>query len=1030
MWGLNNMQDLKYLIQRAYKKLKSSIYFDKTQLIQRNRIVQFESENFDNLDSCLENISIALQDAEKWNEIEVNIINSINLLKFPKKLKAQDKNNNTVITNCENDNVHIEEFQYFIDMSVEGQIIGVLWLLLIGIYLNDEIYPHSYGNKLRKKLTGEKMNHTTFSPYLFEPYFEQYESWRDTALNYAKKSLEKEQDVIILTLDFERFYYSVDLREDDFVNFYNQYLDAGNEKDEVVERINDLVFKVICKYSSLVNTNDNKLSLNRNILPIGFFPSNVLANWCLKKFDDALINGWNPVYYGRYVDDIIIIDKVEKNSKIYNLAQKGELDKDEVVKYYLTNCNTWDKQPCDCKGKENFALLEANKNGKLYSINNRYCFSKDTKIKVQNSKVKVFYFESKHTDALLTCFRTKITESKSEFRFLPEDEAVFQHDDYSEIYSLKESDTLNKFRGVEGISIDKFALSKFLGKYLRIGGLISDKTETRFRKDIEKIFTESILIDNYISWEKIIEILVVNEQFDAIIKLFVKILSALKQLEFPEYNINSFSLVECLLMVLHSAMSKAFSLNWGNKVRKCINDIIKILHESGYVTVSSFNFTYESILEQRQNYCLTRMTDKYIMPVLIDAYIKDDNLDLSDETELNLTKLDNAITGLQDLLISNYKYYPYMVTAFDISMYLTISELSQGGDLSNLMNRINLEKDLYVKLNFNLSKDISSELSFYKLVMADNFNMNDVYRLKVGNKSKSKLRIAIANVELFTKDFDSVILDTPNRSYKRYKELSYVINQAIKEKVDMLVMPESYVPFEWLPTIARTCAKNQLAIITGVEHKKVHILKGKTTIKKIYNLTAVILPFEDDDYKCAHLNFHLKKYYAPNEEITIKGYRYEPVYGKTYELYYWNDFWFPVYCCYELTSIKDRGIFQSYADALVAVEWNSDVNYYSNIIESLSRDLHCYCVQVNSSNYGDSRITQPSQTEYKDVIKTKGGKNSTILLDTIDLDKLRGFQLKEYSLQKFDKTFKPTPPNFNTEIIEKKIKHTLWNEFK
>ena len=70
----------------------------------------------------------------------------------------------------------------------------------------------------------------------------------------------------------------------------------------------------------------------------------------------------------------------------------------------------------------------------------------------------------------------------------PEDEAVFQHDDYSDIYSLENSDTVNKFRGINGIEIDKYELSKFLGKYLRIGGMIRDKAESRFEKDILKIF--------------------------------------------------------------------------------------------------------------------------------------------------------------------------------------------------------------------------------------------------------------------------------------------------------------------------------------------------------------------------------------------------------------------------------------------------------------------------------------------------------------------------------------------------------------
>ena len=44
---------------------------------------------------------------------------------------------------------------------------------------------------------------------------------------------------------------------------------------------------------------------------------------------------------------------------------------------------------------------------------------------------------------------------------MPEDEAIFQKDDYSKIYDLQNDETINKFRGITGISIDKYE-SKYL----------------------------------------------------------------------------------------------------------------------------------------------------------------------------------------------------------------------------------------------------------------------------------------------------------------------------------------------------------------------------------------------------------------------------------------------------------------------------------------------------------------------------------------------------------------------------------------
>ena len=92
--------------------------------------------------------------------------------------------------------------------------------------------------------------------------------------------------------------------------------------------------------------------------------------------------------------------------------------------------------------------------------------------------------------------------------------------------------------------------------------------------------------------------------------------------------------------------------------------------------------------------------------------------------------------------------------------------------------------------------------------------------------------------------------------------------------------------------------------------------------------------------------------------------------------------------------------------------------------------MHCFCVQVNTAKYGDSRITQPSKTEEKDILKVKGGINPTVLVDQIDIDELREFQLKGNALQEkspTSKKYKPTPPDFNYEVVQNKILGKLWD---
>lgn len=192
------MTEFKYssLLQQAYKKLKSSVFFDKTQLILRDKIVEYEvSPEFD---SQFEKLSQKIE-SEEWEDI----INSMDFISYPKATKTASEKG--FISNWNNSTTEVDKLQYFLDMNVEGYILGVVWLLVIGNKIDKEIYEHSYGNRMRKNLL-DNHGHSTYSPYLFEPYFQQYESWRDTALNYAQKSLNKNQDVVILMLDFQRFF--------------------------------------------------------------------------------------------------------------------------------------------------------------------------------------------------------------------------------------------------------------------------------------------------------------------------------------------------------------------------------------------------------------------------------------------------------------------------------------------------------------------------------------------------------------------------------------------------------------------------------------------------------------------------------------------------------------------------------------------------------------------------------------------------------------------------------------------------------
>ncbi len=1024
-------------VRIAYKKLKAAIYFDKTQLPLRDRIVLFEQQG---IEEKLAELSTTLMEGKNWERYEQDILDQVGVLLYPKSLKSIS--DDTAIFNADNIPIEMNAPQYFIDLPVQGHILGALWILSIGHELDknsDEknpngMYEHSYGNRLRKTLINKKSDDITYSPGLFEPYFAQYESWRDYGLEKAKERLDDKQDAIILTLDFKSFYYSVHLEEKHF----HEFLERLQEKKAWHERVNSFVYKVLVRYSDLLRENLTKEATvhidNRTILPIGFLPSNILANWVLTGFDDAIIERWNPVYYGRYVDDIIIVDKVEKNSVLYKKARMKEpearLTTDDVICEFLKKTSIL----------EIVSSQECAKAKATYRIHPCIPRCEGSNVSVQGQKVKLFYFQSGSTQALLNCFKTKIAQNASEFRMLPDMDAVIRDRNYSEIFDLRNEEGINKFRGITGIELDKFALSKFLGKYRKVSSMIQSKEENEFEKDLMLILDERTLIANYGTWERLLEILLLNNRFDLYQKLSIRIIEAIDKYHVPTKEHGSdIKTHDALLRVFLSALQRTSAIVWNSKINCVINAVcsrIEKLQDNGRFAKATLGlFNPEDILIAKTAYCETRMINKYLLPLPIDCVLSNIGQNTANLSALQdlLAIMDSAWST--DIDNAGYKYYPYMVLPQDISFALLFERLLSGSENFLPDEHQKRVSNLFIQMNYPLSNSSDRQIFGLKEIVTDVFpekvSQRNLYYTNVAcgkTKGMDKLKIAVSSVKLSIHDFDAVLDGRPNRSYDRYKQFAKVFDEAIHQKANMLVLPESYLPIEWLPSIARLCASNHIALIAGIEHFIVSDCESASRNGQVYNLTAVILPYQYDEYDFAHISYHNKVSYAPFEISQIKSRRYTYEEGNEYQLFGWHNIWFPVYCCFELASIHDRAIFQEYADLVVAVEWNKDIPYYSNIIESLSRDLHCYCVQVNSSDYGDSRIVAPKDSVSKDIIKTKGGENSCVLVGIVDIKALRDFQMWEYAKQKEDGTFKPSPPGRNPDgITQRKRQNRLFS---
>lgn len=412
------------------------------------------------------------------------------------------------------------------------------------------------------------------------------------------------------------------------------------------------------------------------------------------------------------------------------------------------------------------------------------------------------------------------------------------------------------------------------------------------------------------------------------------------------------------------------------------------------------------------------------MPILNYLELKSNKfIDFTDENVLY-----KALSSGENIFPENIKpdkkkikYNPRYICINEIMLLGLYKQIKNGKTLPlkyyNLLNlaQYNVGSEYYNKKKKALGKYFNSITLSEKNDKGEAIYCKHTLNLdKNGNHPNlKKFKIGIYNTKV---SYEDIKANIQKQDYLNFNELQSFIRflnlsiQCKKPKCDLIVFPEVCVPFQALGLLADFSRKHNVAIVCGLKHL---IDKDKNVA---LNYIATLLPFSINKKTDTFINLRLKKWYSPAEIKLIKKLGYNiPETDIKNDLFIWNDLHFAVYDCFELADINFRSEFKSDIDFLVACEWNKDIKYFSNIVESVSRDLHCYAIQVNTSQYGDSKIVAPKKSEEMTILNIKGG-DDNILIGEINIEELRDFQRNttEY-LDKDEFIFKPLPPDFNNK---------------
>lgn len=1042
-------------LMSAYRKYKSFIYYDSYSSIQRIELSNFErnpkifDEEYE-IDDFFSELAKIIIDPEEFDLLGDFICDNINVISFPKRVMESDVKTKYVIRNFDLKNFNMDRLHYFIDLPIIGHIIGVLWILRCGYLLDDKLYNNCYGNRLNKhlleNLKDKNSNYyvdddcSDFTNFLFMPYFQNYQSWRDNGLNSVNDLLDNHKNAIMISMDLKEYFYRslIDfkaLNKDiiDTRNYFNEQKGYSIEEYDVIidDKLTKFIEKVFNSYSKKFNRkyytktlNNKKIDTDKYpMLPVGFLPSLIISNWNLQGFDQAIVENLMPHYYGRYVDDILIVLGSHEKSETHGLQQIEQESLDELFERYMT-----DKKP---PKTHIFKKDDKWDKEKIYRIiNQSFKNSNNNKItyhyeglEIQDSKLKTYFFSYKYSNAIIENFKNHIRKNSKEFQLMHDLESIRQ--EFREnLYKINYKESINKIRDIDNVDINKFEISRILSLINLNTADTTDNIDDDLVNDMVDAFKGQIF-DYLTLWDRLFTMLLINDKYDQLTDLIRYIQSNIGNISYTPINQNSYEMSikdlkdedvvrNSLMRNLYCTLSRVFALKYNFKVKRVIENI-----------KNDFKGNFSNQISNCLN--ATMQYTSLMKYPLQDVSGIVDNFD--DTTYFNLINPKNKYKSFYDGFC-----YPRFIKLHECILHSINNEIFNSG-MIKLNSKANMD---YLEESFELYHDVNfkNEGNLYENYIKSNCNLNcifddycplimnienkfkDVNVIKIKGERKNKIKVGLLNTTIDFDDFEKTILGKPNLTSKRFDKIKLLINEAIKKNVDLLVMPEMYIPYDWIEKIVRISKDHQMAIIFSTEPIN---LKNK-----IGNYIMMALPFvyEEKYLECA-LMYRPKNHYCPDEIRQFEKYELKineennPI--SKYFMCIWNDIHIVPYSSYEIASIEDRCIFKSCCDIVTVSQLGEDTGFTDDILEVLSRDLFCYCIKSNASNLGGSSIIQPTSSKDKYLINLKGGIDDCILTHDLDIDELRKHAIKS---DKFadSSNFQPKTPGFCKNTVKERFR--------
>ena len=968
-------------VREAYSRFKAMVYHDTNDLMLREQLARFEEGD---LNRSLVNLSSHLHDYFTGRtEIDdfAHWLDSIEVRHMPKKVEGFDhrqRRSPQFLTNAGEESIVVSKTTRFFRGPIELHMISTLWIMLEGKKTAHPANRFSYGNQLALDESGEFKQQRQ----LFVPYFIKYQEWRNKGIAAAREQIEGGNNVLLVSLDIQDFFNSVR------IDFNALRIDL-NLADHA--RSFTTVIEVICQHYSKIIHGQGSDHIS---LPIGLAASGVLANWHMKRFDDELNEVLRPVYYGRYVDDMfIVLANVTPPQEVRDWRDDPSASK--AKRQNWKNPSEWFFEKFFTPEVGPLILSHTNKG----EVEGRLTGAAYAGLLMQSEKVKLFHFDPQWPLASLKKFEHHLKESSSVFWLLPEEVEGDTLDENA--FDLHYKDSEFSFRSLDDVRYSKFGASSHLAKKIRLAICSKHTADQDLKEQVKRILQGGGLVLGSGLWEKVLTYYMLVQDDNSFAEIASHISKGIDKVSSKEGRIESDNIKTALRERLVMAMAMAGALR-----PKVLEAVSKRKSDKER---NNAQRAIELVPLIRMSMLLRHYYLK--LPILaLSGYARKTLEPLVDERLME--QLIGRDVQVEDELKTEHgrAVVPRWISLWECSLLEFIHDVgvdavtidTQEAGSARYYSRL---ASLYQQVNGALINDLIKVPELQPIVSDD--RVEEVAVSITSKDKKDLLRIGLTNMRVDQKQVGAEIRDGVRLTRAMIDQHFRILNEAERDKADVLLLPECAVPLDLVSIYADRSRRQQRAMIMGLKH----ITVGKAC----YNFSMTVLPLELHGMRDAILFPRLKNHYGLGEaEVIAKARKVIPRSKPyRYHLFNWRGIHFSVYNCYELADVTHRGLFRSRVEVLFAIELNQDTNYFSNIAETVSRDVHCYFVQANTSDFGDTRIVQPSKTERMDIVRVKGGENDVVLIGELNIAALRDFQRIEVTRQTNGGPFKRTPPDFN-----------------